>query len=133
MKLSFIANYKDNQLNGYYYRTDNHTFTEKGFYKKNKKHGEWEFNKNGETKICTYKNGVKHGFFKTEDETGKTSEGYYKNGKKDGKYKEVSETMIRKGQFRNDKKSGIWTIEDSVTAKTTIEFYKKGNLMPQKK
>lgn len=129
LRLSFVANYKDDKLHGYYFRTDNHTFSEKGFYKNDKKHGEWEISKDGELKEYTYKNGVKHGFFKVTNEIDEVSEGYYKKGKKDGKYKEVFETITKIGQYKNDMKSGIWTIEDTITGETTKEVYKDGKLI----
>lgn len=132
LKLSFVANYKEGILNGYYFRTDNHTFSEKGFYKNNKKHGEWEFSRDGEIKKYTYKKDVKHGFFKATNEIGKISEGYYKKGEKDGKYKEVFETITKIGQYKNDLKSGIWTIQDAITGKTTKELYKNGKLISSK-
>jgi antitoxin component YwqK of YwqJK toxin-antitoxin module len=106
LKLSFVANYKNNELSGYYFRTDNHTFLEEGFYKANIKHGKWKYQKEDtETEVT------------------------YKNGKKFGSYKETFDTGSITGQFKNDKKTGVWLLKDDITGETEKEIYKDNKLI----
>jgi antitoxin component YwqK of YwqJK toxin-antitoxin module len=106
LKLSFVSNYKNNELSGYYFRTDNHTFLEEGFYKANIKHGKWKYQKED-----------------TETEV------IYKNGKKFGSYKETFDTGSITGQFKNDKKTGVWLLKDDITGETEKEIYKDNKLI----
>lgn len=108
LKLSFVANYKDNILEGYYFESDNHTFSKKGFYKKGKKHGYWKHSENETYENINYKNGLKCGKYSSEDPlSDEKINGHYKKGKKDG----------------------LWTIEDTSTGEITREIYKNGKLI----
>ena len=113
--LSNVENYSFGKKNGYYFSTDNHTYSEQGYYKNDKKHGEWNTKKN---------NGI--GYLVTIRE-------HYKNGKKHGAYnlKENSDgnISITTGKYKNDKKEGVWLIEDTSIGQVTKEVYKDGVLI----
>ncbi|WP_027395412.1 hypothetical protein [Aquimarina latercula] len=111
LKLSFVANYKDNVLEGYYFESDNHTFSKKGFYKKGKKHGYWEHSENDTHENINYKNGLKCGSYSSEDN--------------------MSGIQV-KGQYKKDKKDGTWVIKDTTIEEVTKEFYKNGKLISSK-
>ncbi|SEL78597.1 hypothetical protein SAMN04487910_3246 [Aquimarina amphilecti] len=108
LKLSFVANYKDNVLEGYYFESDNHTFSKKGFYKKGKKHGYWEHSENDTHENINYKNGLKCGSYSSEDN--------------------MSGIQV-KGQYKKDKKDGTWIIKDTTIEEVTKEVYKNGKLI----
>ncbi|WP_299184635.1 hypothetical protein [uncultured Aquimarina sp.] len=108
LKLSFVANYKDNVLEGYYFESDNHTFSKKGFYKKGKKHGYWEHSENDTHENINYKNGLKCGSYSSEDN--------------------MSGIQV-KGQYKKDKKDGTWIIKDNTIEEATKEVYKNGKLI----
>ncbi|AXT56223.1 hypothetical protein D1815_10825 [Aquimarina sp. AD1] len=108
LKLSFVANYKDNVLEGYYFESDNHTFSKKGFYKKGKKHDYWEHSENDTHENINYKNGLKYGSYSSEDN--------------------MSGIQV-KGQYKKDKKDGTWIIKDTTIEEVTKEVYKNGKLI----
>ncbi len=108
LKLSFVGNYKDDVLDGYYFESDNHTFSKKGFYKNDKKHGCWEISRNDTHENINYKNGLKSGEYLSQDNTS---------------------GINIKGQYKKDKKTGVWTIEDTLTEGITKETYKNGELI----
>ncbi len=59
-----VSNYKNGLKNGYYYNTDNHVFSEEGYYKNDKKHGLWikkTFSDIETIEKTNYKKGKKHG------------------------------------------------------------------------
>ncbi|MFB9057625.1 hypothetical protein ACFFU9_12825 [Mariniflexile ostreae] len=96
LKLVSTVNYSNGKLQGYFYRTDNHTYNEEGYYKDGEKHGVW-------TK-------------KTYSDMNIVEIITYKKGKKDGKYslEEIIEgkTKTIKGKYKHNKKCGLWVIKD---------------------
>ena len=44
LKLISVANYSKGKLKGYFYNSGNHTYSEEGYYKNDKKHGIWAKN-----------------------------------------------------------------------------------------
>ncbi|WP_103867594.1 hypothetical protein [Aquimarina sp. I32.4] len=111
LKLSFIANYKNDVLDGYYMNTDNHTFSKEGYYEKGKKNGIWKENESSEFKIVSYKNGIKSGSFKSTDNDLNI---------------EVS------GQYKKGKKNGIWITKYTDTDMIIKEEYENGELISEK-
>ncbi|MBL3655136.1 toxin-antitoxin system YwqK family antitoxin [Fulvivirga sediminis] len=61
-----VTNYKNGLKHGYFFNTDNHVYSEEGYYKKGEKHGAW-IKKNYEDvetiETTTYKKGKKHGVY----------------------------------------------------------------------
>ncbi|MBQ0740766.1 hypothetical protein J9332_41470, partial [Aquimarina celericrescens] len=64
LKLAFVANYKRNKLNGYYFESDNHPYSKEGYYKNGKKQGVWKIKEAGNVMEVTFKNNLKSGLFK---------------------------------------------------------------------
>ncbi|WP_438709991.1 hypothetical protein ACSTS3_11420 [Aquimarina muelleri] len=106
LKLAFVANYKRNKLNGYYFESDNHSYSKKGFYKDNMKEGLWKLSENGFLEEIKYSNDVKSGV-----------------------YKSTKDRMIVRGQYINGLKEGVWTTTDSDLGLVLKETYKKGKLI----
>ncbi len=56
-----VCNYKNGLKNGYFFDTDNHTYSEEGYYKNGKKHGVWTKKTYSDTDVIiettSYKNG----------------------------------------------------------------------------
>ncbi|OEK07628.1 hypothetical protein A8C32_17685 [Flavivirga aquatica] len=107
LKLNFVANYQSDVLNGYYFNTDNHTSSEKGFYKNGKKNGSWMYFKaNDCNEKITYRNGVKWGSYSFKNKFNNITGQYKKGGGK----------------------AGVWISKSSFLEIITKEFYKNGKL-----
>ncbi len=88
LRLNYIAHYKNGKLHGYFFITDNHDYSEQGYYRQGKKHGLW-------TK-------------KTYSDSDIIETTRYKAGKKHGEYNikkivENTEKIIKKEYYKNDK------------------------------
>jgi len=107
-KQDFSATYKNNKLDGYYLRTDNHTFLEKGYYKKGEKDGIWIEEKEGVEETITYTKGVLCGNYNSNN---------------------TNDNILTKGKYKKGKKVGVWVIKDKITGKVTKQIFKKGELI----
>jgi antitoxin component YwqK of YwqJK toxin-antitoxin module len=110
MFLANITNYCNGKKEGYYFNTDNHTFSREGYYKKDKKHGYWEISKNETYEKLNFKEGLKSGEYSSTDNTS---------------------GIKVKGQYKRDKKDGVWIIEDTKIEEITKEIYKNGKIISQ--
>ncbi|GGX15604.1 hypothetical protein [Aquimarina muelleri] len=108
MFIAKVVNYKNDVMNGYYFESDNHTYSKEGYYKNGKKQGVWKIKEAGNVMEVTFKNNLKSGLFKSNDKT--------LNIKEFGKHKK-------------DKKEGVWLIEDTSIGQVTKEVYKDGVLI----
>ncbi|GAA0723846.1 hypothetical protein GCM10009430_27720 [Aquimarina litoralis] len=108
MFLANVTNYCKGKKDGYYFETDNHTYSKQGYYKKDKKHGYWEISENDTHENINYKNGLKSGAYSSEDN--------------------LSGIHI-KGQYKKGKKDGVWIIKDTTIEEVTKEIYKNGKLI----
>lgn len=108
MFVANVTNYFKGKREGYYFDTDNHTFSEEGYYKNGKKHGFWKIRKNDFFENIHYQNGLKSGNYSSQDNLlGKNST----------------------GQYKKNRKENVWFIEDTNTGEITKETYKKGKLI----
>lgn len=118
-----VTNYINGKLQGYFYKTDNHTYSEEGYYKNGEKHGVWSKKNYSDVDIVetiTYNKGKKCGEYSFKETI-------------NGKIKTI------KGIYKQNKKHGVWIIKDEYL--TIIrddgaevpsfkkEYYKKGILI----
>ena len=145
IKLTSTTNYVKGKLHGYFFRTDNHTYYEEGYYKNGKKYRLWTkkyFDKDILETENYNKSGKKHGdYTKIDFEFEEKEIISYKNGRKHGKYylenKKYKTTI--KGTYRNNLKHGIWTTKDEYLTKINEdgtetpsikkECYKNGKIL----
>ena len=146
MDLSFVSNYENNKLHGYFFITDNHTYYEEGYYKDGKKYGLWTkkffFDKDIIETTEYNKNGKKHGSYTKIDFGFEEKEVIsYKKGKRHGKYyleNKKYKTSV-KGAYKNNLTHGLWIIKDeyltiikedgSETPSIKKEYYRNGILI----
>jgi len=107
-KQDFIATYKNNELNGYYLRTDNHTFLEKGYYKKGGKDGIWIEEKEGVKESITYSKGIVCGNYTSNN---------------------TNDNILIEGKYKKGEKEGVWITKDKITGEETKQIFKKGKLV----
>jgi len=106
--LNSIENYSKGKLNGFFLRTDNHTYREKGYYRKGRKHKIWEYiTSNKDYEKVTYNNGKKNGLHYSKKGLVESSNSY-KNNKKHGKYYSTDGFMEEIGSYKKGKKHNTW-------------------------
>ncbi|MCG8477317.1 MAG: hypothetical protein MI784_17765, partial [Cytophagales bacterium] len=112
--IQVIAFFENGLLQGDYLQfLENGNIAYKGYYKENRKSGNWtEYVEGLEVSVAPYKNGKIEGEFVVKSlETGKKIESYsYVAGEKNGTYRRYNHygKLLTSGLYENGKRSGTW-------------------------